>query len=150
MAESGTIAPLLTVAGAVVAAEEVARPAALENGVDDVAAAGVPVRVPEDMAAAVVDSPEAAATAARLAPTLTVFEAVDVVGVADEIELEDVVLEVTSWPAEVGKTAAAPERAEVGTGAVVAAAGVVVEAAVAVVPRVGTDAGAPVTVLALM
>jgi hypothetical protein len=143
------MAPLLTVAGAVVAAEEVARPPALENGVDDVAAAGVPVRVPEDMAATVVDSPEEAATAAMLAATLTVFEVVVAVGVADEIEL-DVVLEVTSWPAEVGKDAAAPERAEVGAGLAIVAAGVVAGVALATVPSVGTDAAAPVAVLALM
>src|ERR1700758_1501433 len=104
MAESGTMAPLLTVAGAVVAAAVVARPPALENGVDEVAAAGVPVRVPEDMAAAVVDSPAEAAMAAMLAATLTVFELAVAMGV-DELRLEEVVLDVTSWPAEVGKTA---------------------------------------------
>ena len=46
----------------------------LENGVDEVAEAGIPVRVPADIAAAVVDSPAAAAMAATLADTLTVFE----------------------------------------------------------------------------
>ena len=133
--------------GVVVAAGVAAAPPALENGVEEVAEAGIPVRVPEDIAAAVVDSPAAAAMAATLADTLTVFE---VVAVVDVLEPDDVVLEVTSWPPEVGKTAAAPESAEVGTGFATDAAGVVGGVVLAVVPRVATDAAAPVVVLALM
>jgi hypothetical protein len=67
--------------GVVVAAAVVAAPAALENGADELDEAGIPVRVPLPIAAAVVDSPAAAAMAAMLADTFTVFEVLVVVDV---------------------------------------------------------------------
>ena len=103
------------------------------------------MRVPDAIAAAVMDSPVAAAIAAMLPATSMVFPVVDVV----ELVLEEVRAEVTSWPPDVAKTAAAPETAEGGAD-VVAAAATAVVAAGAVVPRVGTEEAAPVVVLALM
>ncbi len=163
MVESGTIAPLLEGVGAAGAAGAAASPPVDETAEVEDAAEVMPVRVPEEMEAAVVDSPVAAAMAAILVATSAMFEVVlvdvgadvvaDVVDVVVDAVVADVVadvLDVTSWPPDVAKTAgAALEAAEAGT-VVVAAAPAVVVAAGVVVPRVATEAGAPVMVLALM
>ena len=139
MAESGTIAPVAAAgAGAEVAApeEEVLSTA---NG-NEVTPEGIPLSVPELMAAAVVDSLFDAAMAAMFeAMGLVVVPAVGVAVVMEELGL---VLELTSWPAEVGKAAEAGE----GAGIVLAAGEKPDDGAAAagvVDPSSGTEAGAP-------
>ena len=143
MVERGTMAPVAEVAPVVVAGmvAGTAEPVLSTANGRDVTPEGKPVRVPELMAAVVVDSLFDAAMAAMFEATgLVVVPAVGVAVVIEELWL---VLELTSWPAEVGKAAEAPEGAEVelATGedpdTAVAAAGVAD-------PSRGTEAAAPV------
>ena len=114
---------------------------------------GIPERVPAPMAAAVVDSLLETAMAAMLEATGLVVDVAGVLVLMEELGLvldgeanelpPPLVLELTSCPADVGKAAVAPEGAE--AAAVVdeepdAAAGATI---VAVDPRRGTAAGAP-------
>ena len=158
MAESGTIAPVVAAAGVVAG---VAVPVLSTANGRDVTPEGAPVSVPAPMAAAVVDSLLAAAMAAMLDETgfavLLPVPAVGVLGLMEELGLvlleaeakelllpPALLLELTSCPAKVGKEAAAPAGADgvAGDGVVAAAAAIV--AAVAVEPRRGTEAAAPV------
>jgi len=156
-AESGIIAPLAGVtdeAGTAAPAELFS----IANG-REVTPEGVPVSVPELMAAAVVDSLLAAAIAAIFEATALatppdvdgVVVLIEELGLVLVLELAALLLlppvllfELTNCPADVGNTAEAPEPAEV-EGDVdsvdVAAAAV---AGAAVDPRRGTDAAAPV------
>ena len=132
--------------------------ALIANG-REVTPEGVPVSVPELMAAAVVDSLLAAAIAAIFEATALatppdvdgVVVLIEELGLVLVLELAALLLlppvllfELTNCPADVGNTAEAPEPAEV-EGDVdsvdVAAAAV---AGAAVDPRRGTDAAAPV------
>ena len=163
MAERGTMAPVVVAAvvvapvatGAVGAAWGAAgsEAEAVPAGEDE----AMPVRVPDPSAAAFVDSPLAAAMAAMLAGTGRVVDDAALVVKAEELTAEtadefavDVVLLVTRVPPEVANTAGdAEERALLGTteGVEPAAAVVVAAGAVVVLPRVGTDAAAPVAPL---
>ena len=120
----------------------------------DVTPEGIPVSVPEPMAAAVVVSLLAAATAAILDATGLLVDADGVLVVSEELGLvlesepldppaAEPLLELVSCPPDVGNTAAAPEVAAVYPEVDVApeAAGA---AGAAVVPSRGTDAAAPV------
>ena len=149
MAESGTMAPVVaTGVAAAVAPDEVLSTA---KG-NEVTPEGVPVRVPDPIAATVMDSLFDAAMAAIFVTTglAPVDEAAGVLVVIDDPVLAAEVLPTdalvaapTSCPPEVGKAAAAPE----GEDAVVAEDASVVAAGAAagvVDPRSGTEAAAPV------
>ena len=122
----------------------------MEKG-SDCTPEGMPVSVPELIAAAVVDSLLAAAMAAMFEATgLLVFpaDAAGVLGLIDEAGESELLLdaelpfEPTSCPADVGNVAEAPAGAEEAAGVEAgAAAGA---AAGAVDPRRGTEAAAPV------
>jgi hypothetical protein len=160
IAESGTIAPVVT-AAVVAGAAEPEEALSTAKG-KDVTPEGIPVSVPALMAAAVVDSLFEAAMAAILEATgLVVPAPPPAAGVlvlmeeaafvlldadADELLTPALLFELTNCPADVGKVAAAAEGADVvaevdeesdaagGAGAVAAD----------VEPRRGTDAEAPV------
>ena len=159
MAESGTIAPPVVAPGAV-APETVALFAevpvvagvVLPEGAAGVAAdpdpapeededGAIPVRVPEPIAAALVDSPLAAAMEAIFEETGLVFELAGV----DEVT-PGLVAVLTNTPPAVTNSAGAPAPALLGAAAAGAppAALAVVALAAVVDARVGTAAGAPV------
>ena len=142
-AESGTIAPVLAIAAGAGGAAPLDGAFSIAKG-RDVTPEGMPVRVPELAAAALVDSLLAAAIAAILDATGLVVE-VDAVGVLVLMEVLGLMapLELTSCPAEVGNDAAAPDGTDGDAGAAAEDAAVAA-AAVVVDPRRGTDAGAPV------
>ena len=157
-ADSGIIAPPAGVTDEAGVAATPAELFSIANG-REVTPEGVPVSVPELMAAAVVDSLLAAAIAAIFEAT-ALAAPLDVDGVVVLIEELGLVLvlelaallllppvllfELTNCPADVGNTAEAPEPAEVegDVDAVDVAAAAVAGAAVD--PRRGTDAAAPV------
>ena len=159
-ADSGIIAPPAGVTDEAGVAAAPAELFSIANG-REVTPEGVPVSVPELMAAAVVDSLLAAAMAAifeatPLAPPPDVDGVVVLIeelGLVLELELAALLLlppelpfELTSCPADVGNTAEAPEPAEVEDDAddVDADAAAAAAAGAAVDPRRGTDAAAPV------
>ena len=141
MAERGTIAPDGVAAVVVLAGAPAEEVLSIANG-REVTPVGIPVRVPELMAAAVVDSLLEAAMAAML--EATAFVPVEAVGVLGLMEVLELLLELTSCPAEVGNAAVAPGGAEVDPGVGGAEAAGAGAAAVAVDPRRGTDGEEPV------
>ena len=108
----------------------------------------MPESVPDPIAAALVDSPLAAAIAAMLAGTGLVVEELPVLvleaGAAMEFELDPELLLVTSTPPEVAKTAGAAGLLGDSEGGPLETDVVADAAAGVVLPRVGTDGTAPV------